>query len=79
MNFCLDEPLLDAVELEEGEEAVEVPTQKCEIVAKVEDLGEECKPRYYMSFRRKSGHGGLFSKFVKEVMSQKLSMFVEKA
>ena len=52
--------------------------QSVEIVAKVTDRGESMKPRYYMDFRRKIGDAGLFSRFVKDVMKDKLEMFCEK-
>jgi len=47
-------------------------------VALVEDRGSDVKPRYFMSFRRKEGDAGLFSKFVSEAMKEKLNMFCEK-
>ena len=76
MKFVLDEPLCEPIELEEDEE--EIPTRQVEIVAKVQDRGATVKPRYYMDFRRKSGDAGLFSRFVRNVMKEKLSMFCEK-
>lgn len=80
MNFSLDEPILDDLEPEsdEDEEDMKMPTVEVDIVALVEDRGAEMKPRYFMSFRRKEGDAALFSKFVKEAMSEKLEMFVEK-
>jgi hypothetical protein len=80
MNLSLDEPILDDLEPEsdEDEEDMKMPTVEVDIVALVEDRGAEMKPRYFMSFRRKEGDAALFSKFVKEAMSEKLEMFVEK-
>lgn len=77
MNFQIEEPLLEKLEPEEGEEEEEIPTRLVDIVATVEDRGENIKPRYFMSFRRKNGDAGLFSKFVKRAMKEKLEMFCE--
>ena len=80
MNLSLDEPILDDVEPEsdEDEDDMIMPLKTVEIVALVEDRGAEMMPRYFMSFRRKEGDAALFSKFVKEAMSEKLQMFCEK-
>jgi len=81
MKFTIEEDFEEQLEAEEGEteQDLAVPKQKVEVVAKVEDRGAEFKPRYYMGFRRKAGDARLYSKFVKEVMAEKLAMFVEKA
>lgn len=80
MEISLDEPLLDDLEPwsdDEEDAELEMPTKTVDIVALVEDRGVEMKPRYFMSFRRKEGDAALFSKFVKEAISEKLQMFVE--
>lgn len=76
MNFALKMPAEDAIEGEEP--LVEEANVKATIKVVTADPSDEKTPEeVYMSFQRKSGNAAVFGKFVKDIMDNKLNIFVE--